>query len=55
MLDGPPISWDKAREIYKDYIQLFGNIQSLERIAQRGGFGYVEAEFLREQVENKKH
>ena len=42
MLDGPPITWRTARLIYKVY----GNSQSLERIAERGGFGWGEVELM---------
>jgi hypothetical protein len=46
MLDGPPITWAEAKEIYQMYSALFSG-QSLERIAQRGGFGYSEVEYLK--------
>jgi hypothetical protein len=42
MLDGPPIPWSLAEEIHKVYAKCFTNGQSLEGIASRGGFGYVE-------------
>ena len=46
MQNGPDIHWDTAEEIYKQYVKLFGNQQSLERIAERGGFGWSEVEFI---------
>ena len=36
------IPWWLAEEAYKKYVALFGKIQSLERIAERGGFGNYE-------------
>lgn len=37
-----PIPWVEAERAYRQYAKLFGNEQSLERIAQRGGFGIEE-------------
>lgn len=31
-----------AEEAYKEYVAQYGNQQSLERLAQRGGFGAAE-------------
>ena len=42
MLDGPTIDWDTAREIYRVYSCLYGTDQSLERLSERGGFGWGE-------------
>ena len=33
------VPWWLAEEAYKVYVSKFGNAQSLERIAERGGFG----------------
>jgi hypothetical protein len=41
MLDGPPITMKEARRINSLYQALFTG-QSLERIRERGGFGYRE-------------
>jgi hypothetical protein len=40
----PPefISWDVAKVAYQDYVMRFGNSQSIETIAERGGFGVWE-------------
>jgi hypothetical protein len=46
MQDGPPIPWSLARAIYAGYVALFGCEQSLERIAERQGFGWSEVPFL---------
>jgi hypothetical protein len=54
MIDGPPIEWEEAEKIYKIYYCLFGNIQSLEEIAKRGGFRYSEVEYMKKEYENKK-
>lgn len=42
--EGDPCSipWWLAEEAYKTYCEWYGNRQSLERIAQRGGFGRIE-------------
>lgn len=42
MQDGPPIPWSLAERIYEVYREMYGNDQSLERLAQRGGFGWCE-------------
>jgi hypothetical protein len=43
MLDGPSIPWSVAETVYERYKSRGGVIeQSLERIAQRGGFGWGE-------------
>lgn len=42
MQDGPDIDWVAAREIYELYSALYGTQQSLERLAERGGFGWSE-------------
>ena len=46
MQDGPPINWDIALVIYRAYAAVFGNSQSLERLAERGGFGWAEVEVI---------
>jgi hypothetical protein len=46
MQDGPPIPWSLARAIYAGYVALFGCEQSLDRIAERQGFGWSEVPFL---------
>ena len=38
MLDGPKIPIELAREIYRVYVALYGNSQSLEQIGEHGGF-----------------
>lgn len=44
----PPgtIEWTEHEEVYAVYALQFGRSQSAERIAERGGFGYEEAEKL---------
>lgn len=42
-----PVNWATAEQAYADYARRFGKEQSLERIAERGGFGQSEMiEFL---------
>jgi hypothetical protein len=42
MGDGPPIPWSLAEALYAGYSQRYGTQQSLERLAERGGFGWGE-------------
>ncbi len=44
MQGGPEIDWDTAEQIYTEYACLYGHDQSLETLAQRGGFGWAEVE-----------
>ena len=46
MQDGPDIDWITAEKIYKVYSELYGTQQSLERLAERGGFGWTEVSFM---------
>lgn len=48
MLDGgPPLPWAVAEALYTHmYDPLYGTRQSLERIAERGGFGYDEIRLM---------
>lgn len=42
MFDGPPIPWALAEVIYAAYDRLYGHDQTLEKMAERGGFGWAE-------------
>jgi hypothetical protein len=42
MQHGPDIPWSIAEEIYDLYAFLFGSDQSMERMAERGGFSWGE-------------
>lgn len=44
MQGGPPIPWSLAELLYVGYVALFGKDQTLERLAERGGFGWGEIE-----------
>ena len=46
MQNGPAIDWGLAEKIYKVYSRLYGKSQSLERLSQRGGFGWAEVQFM---------
>ena len=46
MQDGPDVDWVTAEKIYEIYSELYGTEQSLERLAERGGFGWGEVAFL---------
>ena len=45
MQGGPRIPWWLAEVIYAGYSAVEGTNQSLERMAERGGFGWAEVEF----------
>jgi len=40
------IPWEEHVEVWRAYAKEFGRGQSAERIVERGGFGYAEAESL---------
>lgn len=40
--DRRPVPWSWAEEAYREYAFCYGTSQTLERIAERGGFGAVE-------------
>jgi hypothetical protein len=46
MQHGPAIPWELAETIYKGYAKLHGTQQSLERMAERGGFGWGEVQVI---------
>lgn len=46
MSGGPPIPWSTAEIIYRAYSRLYGTSQSLERLAERGGFGWSEVQLI---------
>ena len=54
MQDGPDIDWITAEKIYKIYSELYGTDQSLERLAERGGFGWSEVTFLVEHLKKRR-
>jgi hypothetical protein len=43
---GLTITWEAAERAYENYTRVFGREQTLERVADRGGFGIVEYAFL---------
>lgn len=47
MQDGPAIPWSLAERIYEVYTDVCGQDQTLERLAERGGFGWAEIPILR--------
>ena len=53
MQDGPSIPWSMAERIYFVYADLFGEQQSLERLAKRGGFGWAEVPVFRKEYYRK--
>lgn len=53
MQDGPPIPWATAEVVYQAYAMLYGTNQSIDRIAERGGFGWAEVGAIFKEVERK--
>ena len=53
MQRGPSIPWDLAEIIYEVYSAMYGTSQSLERLAERGGFGWAEVELLWKQAQRR--
>ena len=55
MINSPiDIDWETAEKIYDLYSKLYGTSQSLERIAERGGFGWDEVENIILEAKRKK-
>lgn len=50
MQDGPPIPWETATVVYRAYAALYGTSQTLERLADRGGFGWAEVAAIFKEV-----
>ena len=47
MQGGPPIPWSLAQRIYDEtYSRFYGTSQSLERLNERGGFGWGEVQLM---------
>lgn len=44
---GASVPWSLAQAAYTTYARLFGSEQSMERLAERGGFGWGEFACLR--------
>jgi len=49
MQRGPDIDWQTAEKIYEMYSALYGTSQSLERLAERHGFGWAEVEHIQKE------
>lgn len=47
------ITWEIAEKIYDRYKKLYGDSQSLERIAERGGFGWAEVEEIEKRFNSR--
>lgn len=55
---GLTVSWEAAERAYEHYAKLYGRQQSLERLAQRGGFGireFVELWYGRKDMADHEH
>lgn len=48
------IDWHEAEKVYDDYAYVYGFSQSLERLAQRGGFGHDELTIYPEEAAAKR-
>lgn len=55
MQNGPPIPWKTAEIIYLGYSALWGEQQTLERLGERGGFGWSEVEYIYKECRRKCH
>ena len=53
MQKGPPIPWETAKVIYRAYSRLYGTQQSLERLGERGGFGWAEVPVIFKELERR--
>ena len=53
MQGGPPVTREIAEAVYELYSKLFSNDQSLDRIVERGGFGWAEVERTRKEARRK--
>ncbi len=53
MQDGPDIDWETAKKIYKMYSFLYGSSQSLERLAEKGGFGWAQVKYITSDYKKK--
>lgn len=51
---GPSIPWKLAEAIYAGYAAQYGTSQSLDRLAERGGFGWPEVEIIYKDVRGRK-
>jgi hypothetical protein len=49
---GHPVRWAIAEQAYARYASFFGKDQSIERMAERGGFGVLELDFFLSQHTN---
>lgn len=47
------IDWETAERIYAIYSALYGTDQSLERLAERGGFGWSEVDHIAKRYEER--
>jgi hypothetical protein len=54
MQRGPAIPWATAEVIYQAYSALYGTSQSLERLHERGGFGWREVEVIFDELRRRK-
>ncbi len=54
MLDGPDIDWATAEKIHVLYSVLYDNEQTLEKIAERGGFAWREVSYMAKKAGGKK-
>jgi len=50
---GPSIPFWLAERIHTLYVAVFGDIQTLERLGERGGFGWGEVAVLCQEYERK--
>ena len=55
-IDAPSLPWEVAEAIYTHmYAQLHGSGQSLERLAERGGFSFGEIRVMADHLKRERN
>lgn len=51
---GPKLTWNQAEHWYEAYSALYGTNQSIERMAQRGGFSWQELGVIERELQKRR-
>lgn len=54
MQGGPSIPWETAEIVYRAYSAIYGTSQTLQRLGERGGFGWGEVEHIFKEFRRSK-
>ena len=54
MIDGPDVDWETAEKIFSIYKCLFGDSQTIERLAERGGWSWSEVSYIWKEHHKKR-